>query len=91
MGQAFSRSYGLAPRPPPPPPSPVSKLYRPHTGRLRKGNKLLTGVVKGVGKEPKSHYRKEVWSSINHLILSCIDVFLSAKKEFRSERRGLCG
>ncbi len=38
--------------PHPPPPS-VSKLDRRYTGRLRKRDKLLTGVWgKGVGEEP---------------------------------------
>jgi hypothetical protein len=39
-GQAFLRSYDLAPRPPP---SPFSKRDRRHTGRLRKKDNLLTG------------------------------------------------
>jgi hypothetical protein len=34
-GPAFSQSYDLA-HPPPIPPSPVSKVDRRHTGRLRK-------------------------------------------------------
>ncbi len=37
--QAFPPSYDLTPPPPPPP----SKLDRPHTGRLRKRDNLLTG------------------------------------------------
>jgi hypothetical protein len=40
-GQAFLRSYDLAPRPPLPPLS-VSKLDRRHIGRLRKRVNLLT-------------------------------------------------
>ncbi len=41
--QAFTPSYGLAPPPPHPTPSLVSKFDRPHTGRLRKRDNLLTG------------------------------------------------
>ncbi len=37
------RSYDSAPRPPPCPPSPVSKLVRRHTKRLRKRDNFLTG------------------------------------------------
>ncbi len=37
---------------PPPLPSPVSKLDRWHTGRLRKRDKFLTGVREGKGEEP---------------------------------------
>jgi hypothetical protein len=53
-GQAFSRTYDLAPRPtlPPSSPSPVSKLDRRHTGKLRKRDSLLTEGGKGVGEEP---------------------------------------
>jgi hypothetical protein len=40
--QASSSSYDLAPSYPPPP-SPVSKVDRRHTGRLRKRNNLQTG------------------------------------------------
>ncbi len=40
--QAFSRSYYLAPRPPPPS-SPVSKLDRRHTRRLRKRDNVAGG------------------------------------------------
>ncbi len=42
----------------PPPPSPVSKLDRRNTGRLRKKDKLLTGEG-GVGEEPNHHTRRE--------------------------------
>ena len=43
-GQAFLRSYSLAPCPPlPSPPPPGSKLDRRHTRRLKKGGNLLTG------------------------------------------------
>ncbi len=42
-GQASLWSYDLAPRPPFPTPSPVGKLDRRHTERLRKRGKLLTG------------------------------------------------
>ncbi len=41
-GQAFPRSYDLAPRPAPPT-SLVTKLDQRHTGRLRKKDKFLTG------------------------------------------------
>ncbi len=58
-GQAFWRSYDLAPRPPPPP-SPISKLDQRHTGRV-------------VGEEPNhTNARKPAWSSTNHSILSGI-------------------
>jgi hypothetical protein len=40
--QAFSPSNDLAP-PPPPNPSPVSKLDRRQTGRLRKRDNFMTG------------------------------------------------
>jgi hypothetical protein len=39
-GKALSRSYDLAPRPPLYP-SPVSKVDRQHTGRLRKRDNLI--------------------------------------------------
>jgi hypothetical protein len=47
--QATSPSHDLAP-PPPPPPSPVSKLIRQHTGRLRKRE----GGGEGMGVGAKS-------------------------------------
>ncbi len=51
---------------PPPPtpflPSPVRKIDRRHTGRLRKRDNLLTGA--------KLYYRKKALSSINHSISS---------------------
>jgi len=70
-GQAFSRSYDLAPPSPQPPPtaptlSPVSKLRRRHTGRLRKRDNLPTGGGGGA----KSYYSKKAWPSINHSLLS---------------------
>jgi hypothetical protein len=59
-GQAFSRSYALAPRSPsPPPPPPVSKLDRRHKGRLRKRDNLLTEVGEGSGQGAESYDRKE--------------------------------
>jgi hypothetical protein len=51
-GQAFPRSYDLAPRPAPPT-FPVTKLDQRHTGRLRKKDKSLTGGGgSGVGEDP---------------------------------------
>jgi hypothetical protein len=41
--EAISPSYDLATFPPPPIHSPVSKLDRRHTGRLRMKHSLLTG------------------------------------------------
>jgi hypothetical protein len=54
------------------PPSPVSKLDRRHTGRLRKRDNLLTREIKGVGRGADSCDRKKAWSSINHSILSVL-------------------
>jgi hypothetical protein len=68
-GLAFSRSYDFdfALRRPP----PVSKLDRRYTGILRKRDNLLTGEGgKGVSEGPITYDRKNVWSSINHSILS---------------------
>ncbi len=56
------------------PPSPVSKLDRQHTGRLRKrDNSYATGEGEKGGGGAKSCDRKEVWSSINNPILSGCD------------------
>ena len=52
-------SFGSSPTPSP---SPVSKLDRRHTGRLRKRDDLLT--VKGGG--AKSDDGEKAWSSIKH-------------------------
>ncbi len=52
--QAFSGSYDLAPHPPPPP-SPVSKLDRRHTERMRKGDNMLTEERGGGGGEKLNH------------------------------------
>jgi hypothetical protein len=65
-GQAFSRSYDLVPHQSPPP-SPVNKLGRRNTGRLRKKDNLLKGTG---GRGAKSHDRKISWSPINHSIFS---------------------
>jgi hypothetical protein len=60
-------TYDLAPCPPQP--SPVSKLDRRHTGRLKKKDNLLS--EEGGGRRGAESYdRKKVWSSINHSILS---------------------
>ncbi len=48
-GQVFTRSYDLAPLPP----SPVIKLDRRHTGRLRKRDNLLMG--EGGGRRAESY------------------------------------
>jgi hypothetical protein len=70
-GQAFPPPYDLAPRPPLPPPSPVSKLVRRHTGRLRKRYNLLMGEgLKGLGEEQNHTTDEKAWSAINHSILS---------------------
>jgi hypothetical protein len=67
---AFLRSYDSAPRPPPPP-TPVSRLDRRHTGRLRKRDNLLGGEGGwGGGHGAESHDRKKAWYSINYSILS---------------------
>jgi hypothetical protein len=58
----------LAPRPSP---SPVSKLDRLHTGRLRKRDNLLDGIGRGMGWARSRIIRPQVaWSSINHSVLS---------------------
>ncbi len=62
-GQAFSRSYDLAPSPSPPP-SPGSKLEQRHTGRLRKRDKLLAGEVEGDGRGAELYDSTKAWSSI---------------------------
>ncbi len=52
-------------------PTPVSKLDRRHTGRLRKRDNFLTGEGgRGGWPRGKSYDRKEAWSSIIHSILS---------------------
>ncbi len=50
------------------PHSPISKLDRRHTERLRKKDRLL--AWEGVGEEPNYTDRKKAWSSLNHSILS---------------------
>ncbi len=52
------------------PPSPVSKLDLRHTGRLRKGDNLLTERGEGVEEEPNY---TTAWSTINHSILSGLE------------------
>ncbi len=52
--QASSTSYDLTPAP-----SPVSKLHRRQTGRLRKRDNLGEG-----GKEPKSNDGEKAWFSV---------------------------
>jgi hypothetical protein len=51
-------------------PSPVSKLDRRHTGRLRKRDNLLTGEEEGVRGEAELYESERAWSSVNHSILS---------------------
>ncbi len=58
-GQAFSRSYALAPRPLP---SIVSKLGR----RLNR----KTGEGGGGGRGAESYDRKKAWPSVSHSVLS---------------------
>jgi hypothetical protein len=48
-GPGFLAVYDLDPPPSPHPPSPVSKLDRRHTGRLRKRENFLTGEGTGGG------------------------------------------
>ena len=65
LPQSFSdqTSLDLAPRPPPPPSSPVSKLDRRHTGRLKKRDNILTGQGwKEVGRGAESYELKKAWS-----------------------------
>jgi len=55
----------------PTPSSPVSKLDRRHTGRLKKRKNLLSDRGKGMGEEPnQTTARSMVLSSVNYLILS---------------------
>jgi hypothetical protein len=51
-------------------PSPVNKLDRRHTGRLRKRDSLMAGKGGGLGAE--SYDCKKAWSSVNHSILSAV-------------------
>ncbi len=62
-GPGFLTVYDLAP-PPSSLPSPVSKLDRRHTGRLRKRENFLTEEGAGGGRS-----RKKAYSSINHSLL----------------------
>ncbi len=68
--QTFSLSYDLAPPSTPSHLSPVSKLDRRHTGRLRKRDNLLTGEGGWGGGGAKSYDGEKAWSSINHSKLS---------------------
>jgi hypothetical protein len=52
------------------PPSPVSKLDRRRTGKLKMKDNLLAGEGVGGGGGAKSYNHKKVWSSLNHSILS---------------------
>jgi hypothetical protein len=61
-------------------PSPVSKLYRRHTGRLRKRDNLLAGGGGWGG--AKSDNGEKVWYSLNHSILSAY--------KFTYTLKGLC-
>ncbi len=78
--QAFSQSYDLDP-PTPTPSSPVSKLYRRHTERLRKRDNLLTREGEGGGRGSKSYDSETAWSSINNSILSALDAILKLNKQ----------
>jgi hypothetical protein len=67
---AFS-PYDLV-TPQPTSPSPVRKLDWRHTGRLRKGDNLLTEEGGWDGGGAKSYDGEKAWSHINHSILSGI-------------------
>ncbi len=56
-GQAFLRSYNLAPRPSPPPPSPDSQLDPRHTGHTDGGGGGEEG--RGVGRGAEPYERKK--------------------------------
>jgi hypothetical protein len=58
-----------------PPPSPVRKLDRAHTGKLRKKYILLTKEWGGQG--TKSYDGEKAWSSINQSILPALYIPLS--------------
>ncbi len=60
----------------PPTPSPVSKLDRRHTGRLRNRDNMLTsdGGEGGGGQWAESYEHKKTFSSMNHSILSAYAV-----------------
>ncbi len=63
------------------PPSPISKLDRRHTGRLRKRDNVLTGGWgEGEGEEQNQYDRKKAWSSIT------IKYFLEG--QFNSSKSG---
>ncbi len=69
--QAFSPSYDLAP-PPLSPPSPVGKLGRRHTGRLKKRYNFLTREGGGGFGPSQTYDGEKVLSSIDHWILSAL-------------------
>jgi hypothetical protein len=55
-----------------PTPSPVIKLDRQHTGRMRKRDNLLKKEGVRGGEGAKSYDSEKAWSSINHSILSAV-------------------
>ncbi len=63
-----------------PPSSPVSKLDRRHTGRLRKRDNFLTGEW-GTGGGAKSYEGEKAWSSINICWISTKNVRMSALQQ----------
>ncbi len=72
-GQAFFRSYDLAPRRPPPPLFPFNKLDRRHTGRQRIRDILLVREGEWAGRGAKSYdstARKS--ASVNHSVHSLL-------------------
>ncbi len=71
-GHASLRSYDSAPRPPPPTRSPVSKLDRRHTGRLRKSGNLLTAEERGVWPWSRIIRSLALSISFNPLCAACI-------------------
>ncbi len=70
--QAFSRSYGLAPRPPTPPPLPSVSSNGDTQEDWERETTCWGERVEGGGRGAKSYDRKESWSSTNFLILSGI-------------------
>jgi hypothetical protein len=82
---AVSRSYDLAPRPPTPSRSPVRKLDRRHKGD-EKERQLFTGG-EGGGRGTKSYDREEAWPSINHTILSGVQIHTTYKQKMDVRNR----
>ncbi len=70
-GPAFLAVEWFGSSPTPSHPTPISKLDRRHTWRLRKGNNLLTADREEGGWRGAESYdpRKKTWSLINHSIL----------------------